>query len=363
MRSKAAVQVADRKIELQEFDVPDAPEPGGAILRVEASGMCGSDAEQYSGAVAATGFFHYPIIPGHEPIGRIDKISPEAARSWGVAEGDRVAVEPFCPCGVCARCTEGMYQLCLNRFMYAYTPTDVGSGLWGGYSEYMVLRPNTVLHKLPEDLTTEDAVLFNPLGAGFEWGYRAAGTEIGDSILILGAGQRGLAAVVAAREAGAETIIVTGLAKDSQKMALAREFGATDTINVEQENTVERVREITKGALVDRVVDVSAIATQPVLDAVAAARPGGTIVLAGVKGMREVPIISDQLVLKNLRIQGMLGVGSWAYSQAIRIIASHRYPLEKMHTHTLGIDDVEKGMKLLAGEEPGDAIHITVMAR
>jgi len=109
-------------------------------------------------------------------------------------------------------------------------------------------------------------------------------------------------------------------------------------------------------------VDVSAFATQPVLDAVAAVRPGGTIVLAGIKGMREVPIVSDQVILKNLRIQGMLGVGSWAYSQAIRVIASHRYPLEEMHTHTLSIDEVERGMRLLSGEDGGGAIHITVKA-
>lgn len=362
MKARAAVQVADRTIELQEFQVPSDPEPGGAILRVEASGMCGSDYEQYSGAMAGTGFFEYPVIPGHEPIGRIEKISPEASHAWGVVEGDRVAVEPFCPCGVCARCTEGNYQLCLHRFMYAYTPTDVGSGLWGGYAEYMVLRPNTIVHKLPEDLSTEDAVLFNPLGAGFEWAYRAAGTMVGDSLLVLGAGQRGLAAVVAAKEAGAETIIVTGLAKDARKLELARQFGATHTIDVEQEDTVERVREITGGALADRAVDVSAFATQPVLDAVAAVRPGGTIVLAGIKGMREVPIVSDQVILKNLRIQGMLGVGSWAYSQAIRVIASHRYPLEEMHTHTLSIDEVERGMRLLSGEDGGGAIHITVKA-
>ena len=289
MKARAAVQTGDRKIEMQEFKVPNGVEPGGALLRVEASGMCGSDYEQYSGALAGSGLFQYPVIPGHEPIGRIERISPEASRLWGVSEGDRVAVEPFCPCGICDRCTEGSYQLCRNRFLYAYTPTDVGSGLWGGYAEYMVLRPNTIVHKLPEDLSTDDAVLFNPIGAGFEWGYKIPGTRIGDTVLILGPGQRGLACVVGAREAGASAIIVTGLGKDAHKLALARELGATHTINVEQASTVDQVREITGGELADRVIDVSAFATHPVLDAIDAVRPGGTIVLAGIKGFKEIP--------------------------------------------------------------------------
>jgi threonine dehydrogenase-like Zn-dependent dehydrogenase len=362
-KARAAVQVADRKIELREFDVPSDPQPGGALLKVEASGICGSDVEQYSGAMNATGLLQYPVIPGHEPIGRIAKISPEAQRIWGVKEGDRVAVEPFAPCGVCDECTQGNYQFCRNRFLYAYTSTTVGSGLWGGYSEWMELRPNTVVHKLPENLSTQDAVLFNPLGAGFEWAYRAAGTQPGDTVLVLGPGQRGLSAIIGAKEAGASTIIVTGLTKDAPKLELAKEFGATDTINVETENTVERVREITGGRMADRAVDVSAFATQPVLDAIDAVKPGGTVVLAGIKGMKAVPgFISDKLPLNGITVRGALGVRSWAYEQAIRVVKEHKYPFEKMHTHTFHIDEADRAIRTLAGEIPGEtAIHVTMV--
>ncbi len=361
-KARAAVQVADRTIQMQEFDVPSDPQPGGALLEVEASGMCGSDVEQYVGAVRDTGLFDYPVIPGHEPIGRIAKISSEAARVWGFKEGDRVAVEPFAPCGVCEQCTAGKYQFCTNRFMYAYTPTTSGSGLWGGYAEWMELRPNTVLHRLPEDLSTQDAVLFNPLGAGFEWAYLEAGTRPGDTVLVLGAGQRGIAAVVAAREAGASTIIVTGLAKDEPKLRLAKEFGATHTIDVEREDTVARVTELTGGHLADRVVDVSAFATQPILDGLEAVRPGGTMVLAGIKGMKQVPIVSDKVVMKGVTIKGTLGVRRWSYEQAIRVIREHKYPFEKLHTHTFHIDQIDEAVRTLAGEIPGEeGIHITVI--
>ena len=359
MKTRAAVQTAERTIEIQEFAVPESVGPDQALLKVEACGMCGTDHEQYVGAVRV----RYPLILGHEPVGRIAAIGAEVSRLWGVGEGDRVAIEPFAPCGICANCLEGHYQLCLNRFMYGYTPTSVRPGLWGGYSRYMVLRANSVVHKLPDDLSAQDAVLFNPLGAGFEWAYRAAGTKIGDSVLILGPGQRGLACVIACREAGAARIIVTGVARDAGKLALARELGATDTINVDEEDVVVRVKEITGGKRVDRAIDVSAFATQPILDAIRAVKPGGTIIIAAIKGMREVPgFVSDRLVWKSITMRGVLGVGAWAYEQAIRTIAAHRYPFEKLHSHTLGVGEVGRAMRLLDGEIEGEsAVHITIV--
>jgi threonine dehydrogenase-like Zn-dependent dehydrogenase len=101
---KAAVQVADRVIDVRSIEVADDIEPGWAVLRIEASGICGSDHEIYSGAFASMGRISYPLVAGHEPVGRIEKIGKLAAQRWNVAAGDLVAVEPFCPCGVCARC-------------------------------------------------------------------------------------------------------------------------------------------------------------------------------------------------------------------------------------------------------------------
>lgn len=356
-----AVQTDDRTIELQEFEVPEEIGSEEALLSVEASGMCGSDWEQYQGEFAETGLVDYPCIPGHEPIGRIEEIGSEAERKWGVSVGDRVAVEPFAPCGVCDYCVEGRYTLCDNRFLYAFNSTEDGSGLWGGYAGYMHLRANTIVHELPENLPTNEAVLFNPLGAGFEWVYRVAETDPGDSVLILGPGQRGLTSTVAADVVGAEDIIVTGLESDADKLALAEEFGATETINVEAEDTVERVMEITDGQGADRVVDVTPIATQPVVDGIDAVRPGGTVVLAGLKGMKEVEgFVSDDLVLDGIEVKGVMGVRSWAYEQAITTIVNGDYPLEQMNTHEYSIDDLDHAMRLLGGEADEQATHITV---
>lgn len=359
--ARAAVQTDDRTIELRDFEVPDSIGAREALLRVEASGMCGSDWEQYQGEFAETGLTEYPCIPGHEPIGYIEQIGEEAERQWGVSTGDRVAVEPFAPCGVCSYCVEGAYPHCESRFLYAFESCEEGSGLWGGYAEYMHLRPNTIVHKLPTDLPPSVAVLFNPLGAGFEWVYRVGETSPGDAVLILGPGQRGLTSTIAADVAGADEIIVTGLERDAAKLALAEDFGATATINVEVEDPVDRVMELTDGRGVDRVIDVTPIATKPVVDAIDAVRPTGVVVLAGLKGMKEVDgFVSDKVVLDGITIRGVLGVKSWSYRQAIKTIAVGEYPVAAMNSHTFSITNVEDALHLLGGETDETATHITI---
>ena len=358
---RAAVQVEANRIEMMDLPEP-SPEPG-ALIRIEGTGICGSDLESYRGAIVDAGLGAYPYVPGHEPVGRIEWIDDDTAARSGVGVGARVAVEPFAPCGVCRRCTEGAYRLCRNRFIYSLSPIDIAPGLWGGFAEIMSIRPGSILHEVPEHVSVEDAVLFNPLGAGFEWGYRAAGTVPGDTVLILGAGQRGLGSVVAAREAGAERIIVTGLERDARKLEVAVALGATDTLRADQLDVAEAVRDLTGGEGADRVVDVTSGAPQVVNDALAAVRAGGTVVLAGLKDRKPVPgFVSDDIVFKDVTVRGALGVSAWSFAQALRIIGAQRYPFDILHTHTLPLERVVEALGILAGESPGeDAIHITIV--
>ena len=363
MKSTAALQVGPRHIEMTELDVP-ALQPGQALLKVEGSGMCGSDYEQYTGAFDGTNLItKYPMVPGHEPVGTIVDITPEAARAWQVKAGDRVAVEAFGACGVCLPCTRGDYTLCVRKHFYGFTPVDVGCGLWGGYSEYMVLQGNTQLHAIAPELTVEDAVLFNPIGAGFEWVCRVGETRPGDVVVIAGPGQRGLASVIAARESGAAKVILAGTSRDTRRMEIGRQLGADVIVNVESENLVDVVREQTDGYGADQFYDMSAFATQPILDGIKSVRRGGTVVLAGIKGNKEVPgFISDDIVLDSLTLKGALAVRRPAYRQAIRIIESGKYPaLQQLHTHTLPIEDLERGMQLLGGELGEEAMHVTMV--
>ena len=357
--SMAIVQTGPRKLEAREFPLPEIGAEDG-LLKLEVCGICGSDYEQYEGGIGIAA----PVIPGHEPLGIIEKVGAVAAKRRGVAEGDRVAVEVLLPCGFCVQCLLGAYRLCIGKgrmSAYGYTPIDVKPSLWGGYAEYMYLDPHTVMHKVSKSIPAELAVMFNPLGAGIRWAVQMPGTNIGDTVAILGPGQRGLASVIACKEAGAGKIIVTGLARDKRKLALATEFGATHAINVEEQDPVRVVREITGGKGADVVVDVAAYSTSTVSQAIDMVKRGGTVILAGVKTKPVPELSSDKIIFKEIRLQGALGVDFRGYAPAIKIIESRRYPLEKMHTHTMPLAQAERAINMLAGNIPGEeAIHIAL---
>ena len=356
--TRAIVQTGPRQLELRELPIPEIDDDSG-LLRVEACGICGSDVEQYTGTLPV----RWPLIPGHEPLGIIEKIGDRAAKRWKVNVGDRVAVEVLIPCGRCRACVDGRYQVCRGRggamFGYAYVPLSHPPGLWGAYAEYMYLDPFSLVHPMRKDIPANIAVMFNPLGAGFRWAVDLPNTGPGDIVLVLGPGQRGLASVIAARAAGADTIIVTGLPRDARKLALAIQLGADHTINIEEEDARARVRELTDGHGADVVVEVSAYAPEPIAEALYYVATGGRIVLAGVKGFKPVPdFISDLIVAKEITIKGAFGVTSGAYRSAIRLIESGRVPVEKMHTHDFPLEDAERAIQMLGGEIPGESsIH------
>ncbi len=349
--SRAVVQTAPRTLEFRELPLPEIGDDDG-LLRVEACGICGSDYEQFEGVLPV----RLPVVPGHEPVGRIESIGPKAAERWGVAEGDRVAVEALLPTD------EGL----IGRgglSAYGYLSVDLPPGLWGGFAEYLYLAPNAVLHRINESVSPEIATLFNPLGAGFRWAVAMPELAPGETLVVLGPGQRGLASVIAAKETGAGQVIVTGLSADESKLALAREFGADLTVDVEKEDVRGVVREATDGRGADVVIDVTAYATEAVTQAVDVARRGGRVVLAGTKGQTPVPeFFSDRIVIKELTLLGALGVDYDGYDRAVRLIESGKYPLEKMHTHTVPLDQAERAIDMLAGKVPGEeAIHIALV--
>jgi threonine dehydrogenase-like Zn-dependent dehydrogenase len=357
MESKAAVQVGDRAIEMWSIPVPDHLGDDEALLRVEGSGMCGSDWEQYQGNLLP----HYPVIDGHEVVGRIERIGPVAGERLKLAPGDRVALEGWLSCGHCIPCLTGRFKFCENGQVYGLTPTTVGCGLNGGYAEYIVMRPRTQAYRMADDLSVQDAVFYNPLGQGFDWAVRLAGTEVGDSILIMGPGQRGLAAVIAAKEAGAGTIIVAGRGLRPWKLDLAIELGATHVINTDQDDVAEAVRDITGGAMVDRALDTTPHATKPIEDALVALKSEkGTLGLSASKSGVVTDLVTH-VVRRGLTVRGGKGATPWGKQQAVRVIGERKYDLSNLHTHTYQIDELDTAMRVLGGEVPGEEpLHITV---
>lgn len=356
---RAMVQTGPRKLEMREFPRPTIG-PDDGLVRIEACGICGSDVEQYRGHMWQEG--RPPSIPGHEPLGVIEEVGERAAKRWNVEPGDRVAVEIIIPCHTCDLCVQGRYQACPNRRGgHGVSPITQEPSLWGGYADFMYLHPDSIVHKMRKDIPADIAVMFNPLGAGVRWAIDYGGTKLGDTVLVLGPGQRGIAATIAAKMAGAKTVIVTGLARDKAKLDLAVEFGADHTINVDEEDTVERVKELTGGKLADVVLELTPMATAPVLDAIEAVRHGGRVVLAGLKGGRTVEMKTDRIINKGASVVGAFGVDAKAYIQAIEIIESGRFPLEKLHTHTFELADTVQALETLGGEVEGEeAVHVAV---
>jgi alcohol dehydrogenase len=353
-RAEALVLEAPRQLVRRTLEVPE-PGPDDAVLKVEACGLCGTDHEQFTGDLPAG----FAFVPGHETVGTLEALGQRAAGRWGVEVGDRVAVEVFQSCRVCGPCLAGDYRRCAVHGigdMYGFIAADKAPGLWGGYAQYQYLSPDTLLHRVPPGLDPVLATVFNPLGAGVRWAVTMPGTAPGDVVAVLGPGIRGLSAVAAAKEAGAATVLVTGRGKgDAERLDLARRFGADLVVDVEAEDPVTV---LTKGAgrLADVVVDVTAKAPAALGQAVALARPGGTVVVAGTRGSAETPgFWPDLIVYKELRILGALGVDAHAYRRALALLASGRYPFAELPRRQVGLDHVAELLADMAGEGQGGA--------
>ena len=280
--ARALVLEAPRRLIVRELPIPVVGDDD-ALLRVAACGLCGTDHEQYTGELAGG----FAFVPGHETVGTIEAIGPRAAQRWGVAAGDRVAVEVFQSCRACENCLGRRVpplQASRPRGHVRLHPSRREPGLWGGYAEYQYLAPDSMVLPVPTDLNPVVATLFNSLGAGIRWGVTVPGTKAGDVVAVLGPGIRGLCVAAAAKEAGAAFVMVTGLGpRDADRLALAAQFGADLAVDVAVEDPVAALSKAT-GTTADVVVDVTAKAPTAFAQAIALARPAGTVVVAGTRG-------------------------------------------------------------------------------
>jgi threonine dehydrogenase-like Zn-dependent dehydrogenase len=361
-KTLAAVLLAPRTMELREFALPEMDENSG-IAKVEITGVCGADFPIYTGALSF--YAPPPLIPGHEIVARITKLGARAAKRWGVAEGDRIVMEEYAPCGHCEYCLSGRYYICNGmkmEKMYGFTSLTVAPGLWGGYSEYVYLDPQALIHKLADSVPTAVAPFYVPLANGLRWTHLEGGVGIGNTVLIQGPGGQGLACVIAAHEAGASQIIVTGRAHDAERLALARIFGAHHTIDVDAiDDVVGLVAELTGGRMVDSVVNVTAGFPGALQQAAQLATMGGTIVVAGEAHGPASDFEPDLIFLKELTIKGVRGRTAREMKKAIKLLESGKYPLEKLATHHFTLDQTEQAIQTVGGEGERGAIHVSVL--
>ncbi len=346
---KAAVLTGIRSMEIREFPIPRIKHDD-ALLKVEMVGVCGSDPGWYTGKEKV----NFPLILGHEIVGTIEECGGEFSQLKGVQKGDRVVLEVRFGCGKCYPCVSGKYTQCVHGLGYGHDVTcDKEPFLWGAYSEFLYIPPRGLVHKIDKDVPLEAAVLTCAvMGNAIRWVRTLGGTTIGDTVVILGPGQQGLAGIIAAKEAGASNIIVTGTKNDGTRLEMARLFGADHVITVEDTDPAAFVEEVTNGKLADVVFDATGN-VRAIETAINMAKKQGTIVTPGLYG-KPALINLDRIVYQEITIKGAKTHDLHSVIPAVKIIESRKYPIEKMVTHKFPLHEAEKAVLTAAREIPGE---------
>lgn len=359
----AATLVQPGKYEIREYPLPD-PEPGCVLVKMEVSGICGTDKHTYQGYVTQYGGrqIEFPIIQGHENVGVIAAIGGKGEYEdfEGVAlhEGDRVVVGANVSCGHCYYCRHDFpYYCCENTADYgnllsAKNPPH----LFGGWGEYLYVVPGSFLVKVPEELPPEVAVLAEifAVSAGLDRAkqisaFPSESFRFDDTVVVLGAGPLGMCFLMKARMLGAGTIIAADLS--DYRLDFARRMGADYTVNAGKTSKAERlefVKELTHGRGADVVVECAGV-PEAVPEALEMLRVSGLLVEAGnYSDLGEVAVSPHRhLCAKNARILGVGGEEPAAYGPGMRQMARYmkNYPLREFVTHRYGLRDVDKAMR------------------
>ena len=234
--------------------------------------------------------------------------------------------------------------------------------LWGGFAQYVYLPWNAVVHHVPKGVSPELAGLVTPMANGVEWALFDGNVGYNSTVLIQGPGQQGLSQTVICKQAGAALIIVTGTTKDAARLKVAKELGADYVIDVQKEDPLARIMEITGGKGVDVSLDCTAGAGAiPILLGIEALkRKGGIIVAQG--EMSQFPNFPlEKFTVKFITMKSARGHSYRACELALEQIASKRFPLEKITTHRFGLNDVDLAIRSVGGKGVPDVIHASLM--
>lgn len=358
----AAVRTGPLRTEFREFDMPEIPDDG-ALLKVEVAGICGTDVKFYAKPPIPD-----PVIMGHENIGIIAKAGATFKKRRGLKEGDRVFAEHYVGCMNCEHCHRGDYRLCMatdwrknpESIRFGYTSALKAPALWGGFAHYMYLPWNSVIHRVPDGLSAELAGVVTPMANGIQWALFDCEVGYDSRVLVQGPGQQGLSQVVTCKQAGASLIIVTGTSKDAKRLDVALKLGADYVINVETEDPIARINEITGGEGVDISLDCTAGAgTIPTLLGIEALkRKRGTLLIQGESGdFPNFPLA--KVANKYITIKAARGHNYQSCELALKQLASNRFPLDLITTHRFGLKDTDAAIKAVGGS--GEVIHVSLL--
>ncbi|MFY9530060.1 MAG: zinc-binding dehydrogenase [Candidatus Acidiferrales bacterium] len=363
----AATLVEPGRYEIREYPLPD-PEPGCVLVKMEMSGICGTDKHTYQGYTtqyAGAGTpkkIPFPIIQGHENVGTVAAIGGNGSytdfEGVPLRVGDRVVVGANVSCGKCYYCLHDFpYYFCENT-------TDYGNNLsaknpphlFGGWSQYIYIVPGSFLVRVPDELPSGVAVLTEimAVSVGLDRAKQISAFpnesfRFDDTVMVLGVGPLGMCFLMKARMLGAGTIVAVDLS--DFRLDFAKRLGADHAINAARTTPAERlafIRDLTHGRGADMVIECAGV-PQTVPEGLEMLRLGGLLVEAGsFSDLGEVGINPHRhLCSKSVRILGVGGEEPGAYAPSMRQMARYlkHYPLREFVTHRYRLRDVEAAMK------------------
>lgn len=319
---------------------------GDVVIRVKAAAICGTDGRIITGK--KTKGVRYPSVIGHEFSGEIVEVGEDVTQ---LQVGDAIAVDPVIPCRSCVYCRIGKENVCLNR-------QAIGYEFDGAFAEYVripeIALASGNVFKIPKGMSYEAAALAEPLACCIN-GQKNVGVELGDTVVIIGAGPIGLMHILLARFSGATNIIVSEL--NEQRREAAARCGATHIIDSTQENLSDVVKGITEGAGADVVIIAIGIPglVNPSLEL---ARKGGRVNLFAGFSKDDMAEIDVNIIHYNeLIVTGASALSREGYKQALSLISSGLIDIEALITHRFSLDEINQAM---LSAQKGDAIKIII---
>ena len=334
-------------------DVPDPviQHPTDVIVKMEATTICGTDLHILKGDTPEV---EQGRILGHEGIGRIVEVGSGVTQ---LAVGDRVILSCVSSCGRCSYCKQGLYSHCLDPEGLAGVGWIFGYMIDGTQAEYVrVPFAENSVYKVPEGVTDAEGILLSDiLPTGFEIGVQYGDTQPGDVVAIVGAGPVGLSAVMTSRLYGPSKVIAIDL--DDKRLARARDFGATDTVNSGSADWKEQVFALTDGLGVDVAIEAVGI-PQTFTMTTQIVRQGGSVANVGVHGKPvELPI--NDLWIKNIDISMGL-VNTNTLPMLLKLVAEHKLPADKFVTHEFSFDQILEAYEVFGNAAEHGALKVLI---
>ncbi len=327
----------EKGIWMEEVPIP-RPGANEVLIRVEKTAICGTDLHIYNWDAWSQRTIRPPLVIGHEFVGHIAELGPGVT---GYAEGDRVSAEGHVVCGHCRNCRAGRPHLCPNT-------VGIGVNRDGAFAEYVVV-PASNLWPMPAGVPSELAAFFDPFGNA---AHCALSFDlVGEDVLITGAGPIGIIAAGICRHVGARHVVVTDV--NDYRLQLARDMGASHTVNVARESIDDLVTTLAIDGF-DIGLEMSGH-PDAFNDMLRHMYHGGKIALLGILP-NGTGVDWDQIIFKGLELRGIYGrlmYETW-YKMTQMVLTG--FPLQKVLTHQLPIDDFQTGFDLMASGQCGKVV-------